>query len=112
MDGAILVVSALDGPMPVGDPEPPQRLVAEGTAAQASCADANGNENAGLVQVAAGFADTHSGDPVRVVLKALAGQDIDASGIYPLTLVIGEERWTVEARVTLERARRRKRRRR
>ncbi|MGH2617596.1 MAG: hypothetical protein ACRDJC_20375 [Thermomicrobiales bacterium] len=112
MDGAILVVSALDGPMPFDDPGRSLRLVAKGTPAQASCADANGDDKPGVVQVAADFQDTGSGDRVRVVLETLPGQDVDKPGTYPLTLSIGDERWKLDARVALGPARQRRKRRR
>ena len=111
MDGAILVVSALDGPMPLDDPGRTRRLAAQGTAAQASCADADGDGHSGIVHIAANLEDAHSGDPAPVVLETLPGQDIDEPGIYPLALAIGDERWTVYARVTLGPLRRRGKRR-
>ena len=106
MDGAIRVVPAPD------DFGRPRRLVAHATDAHTSCADANGNGNGGLVQAAADLRDARSGGPVRVALETLPEQDIDESGIYPLVLAIGDERWTVDARVTLGPIRRRGKRRR
>jgi hypothetical protein len=108
MDGAILVVSALDGPMPVGDSGPTRRLVARGTDTQASCADADGDGQTGIVQIAAELLDARSGEPVRIMLETEPTRDIDERGTYPLTLMIGDERWTLDARVTLAPARRRK----
>ncbi len=108
MDGAILVVSALDGPMPLDDPGPTRRLVARGTDAQTSCADADGDGHAGIVQIVADLEDARSGEPVRIMLETEPTRNIDERGTYPLILVIGDERWTVDAWVTLAPARRRK----
>jgi hypothetical protein len=108
MDGAILVVSALDGPMPLDDPGLTRRLVADGTDAQASCADADGDGHAGIVQIAAELLDARSGEPVRIVLETEPMRDIDERGTYSLILVIGDERWTLDARVTVAPARHRK----
>lgn len=112
IDGAILVVSALDGPMPLDDPGSTRRLVADGTDAQARCADADGDGHAGIIRIAADLEDAQSGETVRIVLETEPTRDIDERGTYPLTLVIGDERWTLDARVTQAPARCRKRRRR
>lgn len=97
MDGAILVVSALDTPLPGGGR--PTRLAATGTPARADCADANGDGKAGLIRVTADFVDVRSGERIPVVLETAAGEEIDASGIYRIALQIGEERAAVETRV-------------
>jgi hypothetical protein len=104
MDGAILVVSALDGPMPA-DPGPPVRLVARGAQARASCANANGTGQSGLVRVAVNFVDSRTGEQVPVVLETLPGQDIDASGRYDVFFQVGEERAqrVIRARLRTER---------
>jgi len=108
MDGAILVVSALDGPMPLDDPGPTRRLVARGTDAQTSCADADCDGHAGIVQIAADLEDARSSEPVRIVLETEPTRDIDEHGTSPLILVIGDERWTVDARFALAPTQRRK----
>jgi hypothetical protein len=108
MDGAILVVSALDGPMSRNDPGSTRRLVAHGTNAQARCADADGDGHAGIVQIAADFEDAHSRETVRIVLQTEPTRDIDEDGTYLLTLVIGDERWLLDARISLEPTQRRR----
>jgi hypothetical protein len=111
MDGAILVVSALDGPMPLDDSGSPRRLMANGTDAQASCADTDGDGHAGIVQIAADLEDAQSGETARIVLETVPTRDIDKRRTYPLTLVIGDERWLLEGRVTLGPTRQRHKRR-
>ncbi len=50
---------------------------------------------------AAEFVDARTGARIPVVLEALPGQDLDASGPYEVVLQIGEARATREARVRL-----------
>jgi hypothetical protein len=100
MDGAILVVSALDGPMPA-DPGPAVRLEVSGGQAAVRCADANGNGQPGLVRVAASLRDPRSGVPIPFSVETLPGQDLDASGPYDVSVQIGDERTTRELIVRL-----------
>jgi hypothetical protein len=100
MDGAILVVSALDGPIP-SDPGPAVRLEVSGGQAAVRCADANGNGQPGLVRIAASLADPQSGVPIPFSVETLPGQELDASGRYAVRVQLGEERTTRELHVRL-----------
>ena len=67
-------------------------LIAQGTG-QARVADVDGDGVAGLTRLEADFRDAASGSRVGVVLFP-AGPDIDASGDYEVTIVIGKEALT------------------
>lgn len=63
-------------------------LIATGDPAQAACADIDNDGAAGLTRLAAGFRETGTREPVRVVIEFL--DDVDTSGIYQARVTIGE----------------------
>lgn len=97
MDGAILVVSALDATAPVSARRRPRRLTANGAPAQATCGDADGDGSVELARLAADFADAQTGAPVAVSLEAQ--RDIERPGVYVFRLRLGDAEIRVEGRV-------------
>jgi hypothetical protein len=77
---------------------PPALLVADSAGATTSCAELDGDGAGGLVRLAAPFRDVRTGELVPVVIAA-GDADLDASGVYALTVEIGGVRAMVEARV-------------
>jgi hypothetical protein len=66
-----------------------------------SCLDLDGDGKRGLARLAGEFQDA-VGEPVDVILTVLA-QDVDAPGIYAVSLQIGEETLTGETRFEIDR---------
>ena len=105
-DGSSRVDGTIRGRL--GEDSDSRTLIALGTG-QARVADADGDGVAGLVRLEADFRDAASGGRVGVVLLP-TGPDIDASGDYEVTIVIGGEALTglIAARVSPKRRRRRR----
>ena len=71
-------------------------------AGQSSCADSDVDGTPGLTQLATDFQDIKTGERVRFVLTPTE-HDIDASGVYRVTIQLGEETVTSDARVRVDR---------
>jgi hypothetical protein len=70
-------------------------------AAEASCADLDGDGTGGVSRLAADFREIATGDPISVVLIPIE-HDVDANGAYAVTLRIGDETLTGDARVRVK----------
>ena len=76
-------------------------IIAAGGAAEASCADLDGDGTGGLSRLAADFREIATGDRIPVVLVPIA-HDVDANGVYAVTLQIGDETLTGNVRVRVK----------